>query len=100
MTDPEFEYEYNETLKSLKLYPEEYEAWRQYGRIRRIAKEVDPYSMTFERDNKLYVAISSGHVIKADKFKMQSDDAVRDWLKLMLDIGLAFKGGETHAKVF
>ena len=78
----------------------DYERFVEYGRIRRIAKEVDPYSITFERDNILYVAISSDHVIKADKFKIQSDDAVRDWIKLMLDIGLAFKGGETHAKVF
>ena len=78
----------------------DFERFQEYGRIRRIAKEVDPYSMTFERDKKLYVAISSGHVIKADKFRTQSDDAVRDWLKLMLDIGLAFKGGETHAIVF
>ena len=91
--------DYDEYMFLIDNSPE-YEAWRQYGRIRRIAKEVDPYSMTFERDNKLYVAISSGHVIKADKFKIQSDDAVRDWLKLMLDIGLAFKGGETHAIVF
>ena len=78
----------------------DFERFQEYGRIRRIAKEVDPYSVTFERDNRLYVAISSGHIIKADKFSIQSDNAVRDWLKLMLDIGLAFKGGETHAKVF
>lgn len=78
----------------------DYERFEEYGRLRRIAKSVDPYSIVFERDKKLYVAISSGHVIKADKFNIQSDEAVRDWLKLMLDIGLAFKGGETHAIVF
>ena len=78
----------------------DFERFQEYGRVRRIAKEVDPYSMTFERDNQLYVAISSGHIIKAHKFRIQSDDAVRNWIKLMLDIGLAFKGGETHAKVF
>ena len=37
-----------------------FEAFSEYGRIRSIAKDVDPYSMTFENSNKLYVALSSG----------------------------------------
>lgn len=58
----------------------------QFGRIREIAKEVDCYSLTFEHDNQLYVAISSGQTIKAEKFKHMSDDAVKHWLKLLLNI--------------
>ena len=58
----------------------------QFGRIREIAKEVDCYSLTFEHDNQLYVAISSGQTIRAEKFKYMSDDAVKHWLKLLLNI--------------
>lgn len=64
----------------------DYENFQQYGRIRRIAKSIDPYSITFENNGELYVAISSGQTIKAEKFKHMSDDAVKHWLKLLLNI--------------
>lgn len=76
----------------------DFKAFSEYGRIRRIAKSIDPYSMTFENNNQLYVAISSGQTIRAEKFKHMSDDAVKHWLKLLFNIRMAFKGGETHAK--
>ena len=64
----------------------DYENFLQFGRIRNIAKSVDPYSMTFENNDQLYVAISSGQTIRAEKFKNMSDDAVKHWLKLLLNI--------------
>ena len=64
----------------------DYENFLQFGRIRNIAKSVDPYSMTFENNDQLYVAISSGQTIRAEKFKHMSDDAVKHWLKLLLNI--------------
>lgn len=63
-----------------------FENFLQFGRIRDIAKSVDPYSMTFENNDELYVAISSGQTIRAEKFKHMSDDAVKHWLKLLLNI--------------
>lgn len=70
----------------------DFKAFSEYGRIRRIAKSIDPYSMTFENNNQLYVAISSGQTIRAEKFKHMSDDAVKHWLKLLFNIRMAFKG--------
>ena len=64
----------------------DYENFLQFGRIREIANEVDCYSLTFEHDNQLYVAISSGQTIRAEKFKHMTDDAVKHWLKLLLNI--------------
>lgn len=64
----------------------DYENFLQFGRIRNIAKSVDPYSMTFENNDQLYVAISSGQTIRAEKFKHMSDAAVKHWLKLLLNI--------------
>lgn len=80
-----------ELEKVLGLDPEDskdnaYINFLQFGRIREIAKEVDCYSLTFEHDNQLYVAISSGQTIRAEKFKHMSDDAVKHWLKLLLNI--------------
>lgn len=63
-----------------------YENFQQYGRIREIAKRVDPYSITFENNGELYVAISSGQTIKAEKFKHMSDNAVNYWLQLLLNV--------------
>ena len=63
-----------------------FENFQQYGRIRDIAKRVDPYSITFENKGELYVAISSGQTIKAEKFKHMSDNAVNYWLQLLLNI--------------
>ena len=64
----------------------DYENFLQFGRIRNIAKSVDPYSMTFENNDQLYIAISSGQTIRAEKFKQMSDDVVKHWLKLLLNI--------------
>lgn len=64
----------------------DFEAFSEYGRIRRIAKSIDPYSITFENNGELYVAISSGQTIKAEKFKHMSDDAVKHWLTLLLNV--------------
>lgn len=64
----------------------DFEAFSEYGRIRRIAKRIDPYSITFENNGELYVAISSGQTIKAEKFKHMSDDAVNYWLQLLLNV--------------
>lgn len=63
-----------------------FENFQQYGRIRNIAKSVDPYSITFENNGELYVAISSRQTIRAEKFKHMTDDAVKHWLKLLLNI--------------
>lgn len=63
-----------------------FENFQQYGRIRNIAKSIDPYSMTFENNGELYIAISSGQIIRAEKFKHMSDNAVKHWLKLLLNI--------------
>lgn len=63
-----------------------FENFQQYGRIREIAKRVDPYSITFENNGELYVAISSGQTIKAEKFKHMSDNAVNYWLQLLLNV--------------
>ncbi len=80
-----------ELEKALGLDPEDakdnaYINFLQFGRIREIAKKVDCYSLTFEHDSQLYVAISSGQTIRAEKFKHMSDDAVKHWLKLLLNI--------------
>lgn len=64
----------------------DFEAFSEYGRIRRIAKSIDPYSMTFENNNKLYVALSSGQVVAAEKFKIMKDSMISTWLKLLFTI--------------
>ena len=64
----------------------DFENFQQFGRIRNIAKSVDPYSMTFESSNELYVALSSKQVVAAEKFKHMSDNVVKHWLKLLLNI--------------
>lgn len=64
----------------------DYENFLQFGRIREIAKRIDPYSITFENNGELYVAISSGQTIKAEKFKHMSDNAVNYWLQLLLNV--------------
>ena len=69
----------------------DFEAFTEYGRIRRIAKSIDPYSMTFENNNKLYVALSSGQVVAAEKFKNMKDSTVSTWLKLLFTIRMDLK---------
>ena len=69
----------------------DFEAFSEYGRIRRIAKSIDPYSMTFENNNKLYVALSSGQVVAAEKFKSMKDSTVMIWLNLLFTIRMDLK---------
>lgn len=69
----------------------DFEAFSEYGRIRRIAKSIDPYSMTFEKDNKLYVALSSGQVVAAEKFKSMKDSTVLNWLNLLFTVKMDLK---------
>ena len=69
----------------------DFEAFSEYGRIRRIAKSIDPYSMTFENNNKLYVALSSGQVVAAEKFKSMKDSMVSNWLNLLSTIKMDLK---------
>ena len=69
----------------------DFEAFSEYGRIRRIAKIIDPYSMTFENNNKLYVALSSGQVVAAEKFKSMKDSMVSNWLNLLFTIRMDLK---------
>ena len=63
-----------------------FEAFTEYGRIRSIAKDVDPYALVFENNDRLYVALSSGQRVQADKFKGMKDSTVFYWLKLLLNI--------------
>ena len=64
----------------------DFERFQEYGRIRRIAKKVDPYSLTIERDNKIYVVLSSKQIISADKFHGMRDAAVFGWLNMLFTI--------------
>ena len=82
--------------KALGLDPEDakdnaYINFLQFGRIREIAKEVDCYSLTFEHDNQLYVALSSGQVVAAEKFKSMKDSMVSNWLNLLFTIRMDLK---------
>ena len=69
----------------------DFEAFGEYGRIRRIAKSIDPYSMTFENNDQLYVALSTNQVIAADKFVIMSDKAVHEWLQLLFNIKMGLR---------
>ena len=64
----------------------DFERFRFYGRVHMIVKSVDDYGCVYERNNKIYVALSSGQIIRADKFAGLSDKAVRTWLTLLLNI--------------
>ena len=68
-----------------------FERFQQYGRIRKIMKSVDEYALMFERDNHLYVALSTNQVIAADKFAIMSDKAVKDWLQLLFNIKMGLR---------
>ena len=68
-----------------------FERFQQYGRIRKIMKSVDEYSILFERDNHMYVALSTNQVIAADKFVIMSDKAVHDWLQLLFNIKMGLR---------
>ena len=68
-----------------------FERFQQYGRIRSIMKSVDEYAILFERDNHLYVALSTNQVITADKFTIMPDKVVKDWLQLLFDIKMGLR---------
>lgn len=66
----------------------DFERFREHGRLREISKKVDPYSLVYENNNHLYVALSTGQSVAADKFHDLSDDAVHNWLKVLFTIGM------------
>ncbi len=68
-----------------------FEAVSEYGRIQSIAKDVDPYALVFENNDKLYVALSTGQRVHADKFKGMKDSTVFYWLQLLFNIKMDLK---------
>ena len=74
----------------------DYERFQEYGRLRRISKSVDPYSIVFENHNKLYIALSSGQTVSADHLHERSDNAVYGWLTTIFLIGMEIKKNDTR----
>lgn len=74
----------------------DYERFQEYGRLRRISKSVDPYSIVFENHNKLYIALSSGQTVSADHLHERSDNAVYGWLTTIFLIGMEMKKNDKH----
>ena len=66
----------------------DFERFKEHGRLREISKKVDPYSLVFENNNHLYIALSSGQTVSADKFHGMRDFAVYSWLKVLFTIGM------------
>lgn len=66
----------------------DYERFQEHGRLRQISKDVDPYSLVYENNNHLYVALSTGQSVAADKFHGMRDFAVYSWLKVLFTIGM------------
>lgn len=66
----------------------DFERFREHGRLREISKKVDPYSLVFEKANRLYIALSTKQVISADKFQNVSDAALESWLTVLFTIGM------------
>lgn len=66
----------------------DFERFREHGRLREISKKVDPYSLVFEKANKLYIALSTKQIVSADKFQNVSDTAVKSWLTVLFTIGM------------
>ncbi len=66
----------------------DFERFKEHGRLREISKKVDPYSLVFENNNHLYVALSTGQSVAADKFHDVSDAAVFSWLTVLFTIGM------------
>lgn len=66
----------------------DFERFQEHGRLREISKKVDPYSLVYENNNHLYVALSTGQSVAADKFQNVSDAAVRSWLTVLFTIGM------------
>lgn len=68
-----------------------FERFQQYGRIRAIMKSVDEYALLFENNGHLYVALSTGQMVAADKFAIMPDKVVKDWLQLLFDIKMGLR---------
>ena len=66
---------------------ESYGAFVEYGRMRRLCKEVDAYSCVYENNGHLYGAFSTGQTVALDKYKGISDKAVVSWLTVLYTIG-------------
>ena len=66
---------------------ESFGAFVEYGRMRRLCKEVDAYSCVYEHNGHLYAALSTGQTVALDKFKGISDRAVVGWLTVLYTIG-------------
>ena len=66
----------------------DYERFQEHGRLRQISKDVDPYSLVYENNNHLYVALSTGQSVAADKFHGMRDFAVYSWLTVLFTIGM------------
>lgn len=66
----------------------DFERFKEHGRLREISKKVDPYSLVFEKANRLYIALSTKQIVSADKFHDVSDAAVRSWLTVLFTIGM------------
>ena len=64
----------------------DFERFQEHGRLRQIAKDVDPHSLVFENNNHLFIALSSGQTVAADKFHGMRDFAVYSWLKVLFTI--------------
>ena len=64
-----------------------FDEFAEFGRIRQIAKDVDPYALVFRDDlGRMFVALSSGQRIRADKFKSMKDSMVFYWLHIVFTI--------------
>lgn len=70
-----------------KISEEAFENWKQYGRIRRLAKKVDPYACTFENNGEMRIALSTGQTIGADKLVHLSDLGASSYINLIFAIG-------------
>ena len=67
----------------------DFERFQEFGRIRQIAKDADKRSVTYEKNRQLYIKLSSGQVIGADKFHGFRDSTIFGYIKMFL----SFRGG-------
>lgn len=66
---------------------ENFGAFVEYGRMRRLCRSVDSYSCVYENNDHLYCALSTGQTVALDKFKGIKDRAVISWLTVLYTIG-------------
>ena len=69
----------------------DFERFQEYGRLKKIARDADPYSCIYENNKHLYIALSSDQTVRADKFHYMKDSTVFNWLRLLLNIRLGIK---------